>query len=78
MTYYNLFQVPLEDICRPLIYNALYSKVVDGILNRYIFTVFSYQFAILHRISVCLFMRFYNGLIFLQGLHVSKHSLPSM
>lgn len=49
--------------------------MVDGILNRYIFTVFSYQFAILHRISVCLFHKVLQRFIFLQGLRVSKHSV---
>lgn len=50
--------------------------MVDGILNRYIFTVFSYQFAILHRISVCLFIRFYNGLFFYK-VYVSQNTLSS-
>lgn len=64
-------------ICRPLIYNALCTKkMVDGILNRYIFTVFSYRFAILHRISVCLFIWFYNGLFFYK-VYVSQSTLSS-
>lgn len=57
-------------------YNALCSRMVDGILNRYSFTVFSYQFAILHRISVCLFIRFYNGLFFYK-VYVSQNTLSS-
>lgn len=51
-------------------------KMVDGILNRYIFTVFSYRFAILHRISVCLFIWFYNGLFFYK-VYVSQSTLSS-
>lgn len=50
--------------------------MVDGILNRYIFTVFSYRFAILHRISVCLFIWFYNGLFFYK-VYVSQSTLSS-
>lgn len=51
-------------------------RVADGILNRYIFTVFSYRFAVLHRISVCLFIRFYNGLFFYK-VYVSQSTLSS-
>lgn len=51
-------------------------RIVDGILNRYIFTVFSYRFAILHRISVCPFIRFYNGLFFYK-VYVSQSTLSS-
>lgn len=42
------------------------------ILNRYIFTVFSYQFAILHRTSVS-FLRVLQW--FLLGLHVSNYTV---
>ena len=50
------------------------SRMVDGILNRYSFTVFSYQFAILHRISVS-FHKVLQWFIFLKGLRVSKHTV---
>lgn len=63
-------------IRRPLIYMLCVQRIVDGILNRYIFTVFSYRFAILHRISVCPFIRFYNGLFFYK-VYVSQSTLSS-